>query len=223
MARSTPVTVGQMTFKSKKDAESFYRAIRDKYADYVPIQGADFDRLLELISLHPEAYDKIGVGIYSFTVGRDKLYGTTRCFYLHRFDGSDTDFSFHQCIKGNDPDTDRRNALRAAVQDQIFLFRDNILASGVIRCQYTGEVLNAMNSHVDHTKPRTLAFLICDWLTQNNLVLSDIQITPTMDNQFVASMTDELQKRSWCEYHRNNADLRLLSIKGNLSHARVRD
>ena len=220
MGKSNPVTVGDTTFPSQKAAEVHFRSIRDKYADNVRIVDADYAQLMALLALHPDADMKQGVGVDYFTVDRDEHYHTTRCFYIHRHDGSRTDVSFKECISARGDDANIRKALRSAIKDQIFEFRDRELQKPEVRCPFTKEILSHANCHVDHAHPDTLSALIDAWLHSEGIQLTDVAIQPTLDNQFVASMTDQRQIASWQAYHKTHAKLRLLTARGNLSDAR---
>ncbi|WP_244442965.1 DCL family protein [Candidatus Phaeomarinobacter ectocarpi] len=59
------------------------------------VSGDDAEHLLNLVASHPNAADKIGVGIESFSV-RTADYGS-RCFWVNRTDGSTEKFSFRAC------------------------------------------------------------------------------------------------------------------------------
>jgi hypothetical protein len=52
-------------------------------------------QLTHLMHMHPEAAEKIGPGIESFSV-RTADYGT-RCFWVNRVDGTTEKFSFRAC------------------------------------------------------------------------------------------------------------------------------
>jgi len=55
----------------------------------------DFAVLSDLLLGHPEASDKIGTGIESFSV-RSGDFGT-QCFWVNRNDGTTEKFSFQAC------------------------------------------------------------------------------------------------------------------------------
>ncbi|CAD7705185.1 unnamed protein product [Ostreobium quekettii] len=57
------------------------------------------DLLLELVKKgHRAPNEKIGVGVDYVWVGRHAEWRGQRCFMLHRFDGTDIDFSYRKCI-----------------------------------------------------------------------------------------------------------------------------
>jgi hypothetical protein len=216
-----PIQIGGTTFRTKKEAKDFYISLRDRHIDGVQIAGEDDLRLRELLANHPEANDKIGVGIAFFCVATETRFGRTRHFVVHRIDGSFTDFSFHSCIDGRNEKRDRLEALRGAVEDQIVAFRNDCFAKhAVLICPLRGVSITRDAYHVDHEPPEDFQTLVGRWLASEGFGLADVRITPPADNQIVASMTDVAQIASWQKHHRETAKLRMLSPLGNLSDAR---
>jgi hypothetical protein len=95
-----PLTIGTRTFDTQAAAVEFIREVLYKHPLLAPIDCADHAFLLELLSKHPQAAEKIGVGVKYFTVENAK--GGTQCFYITRIDGSQSDFSFMKCLRGRD-------------------------------------------------------------------------------------------------------------------------
>jgi hypothetical protein len=93
-----PITIGTRTFDTKGAAEKFIQEILYRRPLLAPIDGPDHAFLLALLSKHPDAVKKIGVGVKHFTV--EKSIGGTQCFYITRVDGTREDFSFGKCLKG---------------------------------------------------------------------------------------------------------------------------
>jgi hypothetical protein len=98
MSRSKPLTVGAMSFPTQKAAEDFIRQqlYNQPLSAVIPEPLHSF--LVALVSRHPRSAEKIGPGVKHFTV-EPASYGT-RCFYLTRVDGTQTDFSFLKCVRG---------------------------------------------------------------------------------------------------------------------------
>jgi hypothetical protein len=93
-----PLTIGTRAFDTQGAAREFIRQVLYRHALQAPIDGPDHAFLLELLSKHPNAAEKIGVGVKHFTL--EKAQGGTQCFYITRVDGSRLDFSFEKCLKG---------------------------------------------------------------------------------------------------------------------------
>jgi uncharacterized protein DUF3223 len=64
------------------------------------VKDDDTEFLLWLLDRHPRAAEKVGCGVAGFTVQDAQI--DTRCFVVHRADGSSTDFSFYSCITAPD-------------------------------------------------------------------------------------------------------------------------
>ena len=216
-----PVTIGERQFPSQKAALAFAREIRDRYGDGDRIAPADAAFLEDLLRLHPEADQKIGKGVASFSVQTDPIFGTTRHFVVHRKDGSSTDFSFKSCIEGSSARRDVLSALREAVADQITGFKNEAFDGKTeVLCTVRGVPTGFRDAHVDHIPPRTFSALVTGWLRREGIDLEDIAVTPPADNQYLTTMTDEEQINSWQQFHRKYAALRIVCSGANLSDVR---
>lgn len=91
-----PVDIGPLHFDRKGDAVKFLQEILYTYeiGDRVTAEHAKV--LTDLVAMHPEAHDKIGVGIKDFSV-RSGDFGT-QCFWVNRVDGTSDKFSFRACL-----------------------------------------------------------------------------------------------------------------------------
>lgn len=90
-----PVKIGSLSFARKGEANEFFRNMLYRYNLGDKVSADDAGHLTNLLAMHPEADDKIGVGIESFSV-RTADYGT-RCFWVNRIDGTTEKFSFKAC------------------------------------------------------------------------------------------------------------------------------
>ena len=95
-----PHTIGSHTFDTQAAAVAFIQEVLYRNPLLEPIKGDDHAFLLELLKKHPRAAEKIGAGVKEFTV--EKAKGGTQCFYITRVDGSRSDFSFMNCLRGRD-------------------------------------------------------------------------------------------------------------------------
>jgi hypothetical protein len=90
-----PIKIGSLAFKKKGDANEFFKSMLYRYDLGDKVSVDDAEHLTVLVAMHPEADEKIGVGIESFSV-RTADYGT-RCFWINRTDGTTEKFSFKSC------------------------------------------------------------------------------------------------------------------------------
>jgi hypothetical protein len=217
-----PVVIASLTFQTKKAAKEFFKNIRDRYAEGGPMSPEDDCYLRDLVAIHPESETKIGCGISHFTVETDGQFGNSRHFVIHRSDGSSTDVSFHSAIDGRNERRDRLEALRRGIESQILDFRASVFAPGAtVVCPLRGIPITENSYHVDHELPMTFMRLVERWLASAKLTIDALQITPPADNQIVTELTCPDQLRSWQDFHREHAKLRLLSPRGNLSDAKL--
>jgi hypothetical protein len=92
--------------------------------------------LREVIERHPDRDEKIGVGIDHFYIGltadgdRVAVRPDATGIWLRRTNGERVDFSYQTAIKGGNPKTDAKEAMRLAVEEIRYDYRDAIYAAG---------------------------------------------------------------------------------------------
>ncbi|HET9741750.1 MAG TPA: DCL family protein [Terriglobales bacterium] len=100
MAKSKPVTIGDKSYATQAEANAFIKELLNSQQLRKPIAEPHHSFLLSLLSLHPRAKEKIGVGVKHFTV--EPAMGGTRCFYVTRVDGTRDDFATKKCVRGRE-------------------------------------------------------------------------------------------------------------------------
>ena len=100
-----PYTVNDRTFKTKADVTRAANTVRDSVAVGDEIVGPDRDFILDLLTHHSDAGDKMRDGITCLSTMRN-AYGTVS-FKVTRSDGTHDDFSIGTCVTGL-PRADRR-------------------------------------------------------------------------------------------------------------------
>lgn len=84
-------------FGTRKQLVEYIQSILHRYSLGDRLNAGDFEFIMDLLSHHSEAQEKIGCGIVEITTGKNK--GGTTCFYLRRKDDSKDDFSYVKCIE----------------------------------------------------------------------------------------------------------------------------
>ena len=212
--------IGARIYSSKEKATIAVRAVRDKYRCGETVADPEDARFLyDLLCMHPHAEQKIGPGVQSFSVEQNQ-HGTSG-FWLLRVDGSRTDWSFVVCLT---PPTHRKevlSGLRAAIQDQIWAFRDFcFLRAFEIPCAVTQEQITRETAHVDHEIP--FADLVECWFSETHLTFADVPVNPTTDGSTETTLADPLHVLSWQTFHSKHARLRMVSAKANTGLLRRR-
>lgn len=188
-----------------------------RYEFGVSVCGEDFDFILLVLRMHPNYRQKIGKGISKITVQKDPRY-KSRCFYIHRKDGTMTDFSFVKCLYPPNNFSVFIKCLRISVEPYIIEYRNNILQKNdCVVCPESGDILSLHYCHVDHVYPKTFLQIVydfidthnVDWTSYNYVENTDMMIGPKMESgRDVLSM--------FYDYHKSECNLRLVSPSTNL-------
>lgn len=96
MAKAQSVEIGSKKFEKKGDALSYLKSLLNSYSPEERVSNADKIFLLEALKKHPEADEKVGVGVDHIFVRRAD-YGT-KCFWVRRTDESEERFSYKSCV-----------------------------------------------------------------------------------------------------------------------------
>lgn len=207
------ITVAGVEFPSKQACADHARHIYKESAlsERLPVEADVF--LRDLIRRHPEAESKIGVGIDHFTVEPNE-YGA-RTFWLHRTDGTSTDFSFLQCIAPTTHKGDVIAAMRQAITDQILAFKSTSFSGRTeVPCAETGAPVQWNECHVDHY-PARFSEIASGFLV--GLDADSIQLADTRDGKIGVELADPQFRQSWCAHHAKHARYRIVTPAVNLA------
>ncbi len=90
------ISFGDLHFSKRGDAIAFLNAVLQRYDIGDKVNSEDSKVLMDALAHHPEAKDKIGCGVVSFSV-RSADFGT-KCFWVNRVDGTTEKFSHRACV-----------------------------------------------------------------------------------------------------------------------------
>ena len=225
---------------TKKEKTQMCQTILHKYPIYSDLgwgritnQG-EHDMLLHIFQNHPEWQLKKGVGIDFISVTLTSW--KTRCFQLHRVDGTTTDISYKACITKKHPAQIFIEACRNAVREDIHRFRMQNVIYGVTTCEITGETLTRDNTHIDHYDMDFKTLLKNFWYkyfshvklaefvdthinkTDDNSVdtcfIENVWINPSSDDEMLMLMSIS---ECFRQFHNENTQLRAVTKDANLS------
>jgi hypothetical protein len=226
MGKRQSRTIAGENFSTKRALEERIRQILYHYRDNQYLSPNDYAFMLEVLEYHPKYELKIGVGAKAMYVKQNPTYKNTRCFWIVRQDGSETDFSFQECLKETPQRKRFLNACRAAVEADKQAFKRKFfdhLGDETYYCPYTNEPLNFIGSHVDHRAPHTFEKIVEGFISENAIDVSRVKINGSEeDNAFQDTFADKDLERLWVDYHRRHADLQIVSPKANLSLLRTK-
>lgn len=221
MSKRQSYVIQGETFATKSALQDRIKYILYHWPHGGRLPVGDFDFMMEVLAMHPDAEQKIGVGVDRMEVRRNPVYTNTRGFWVIRTDGSETDFSYLECLKETPHAKRFLNACRVAIEPETMAFKNKFfgeLHGEVARCPYTGEVLSFVGSHVDHKAPATFQALVDGFIAANHIDVSLVKINgKAVDGNFQDTFDDPALLRNWLEYHSGHAVLQVVSRTANLS------
>lgn len=219
--------INGITFSTKGKLEEYAKGILYSGNINDPLIGDDFLFMFDYFkTLHVEFDLKEGCGIKEIVKIVEPMYGKYRGFKIIRLDETETDISYKiSNISKKSLLRDLKEALRQVVEPQVHEFKLRALSGDPeTKCPFTGEKLSYGYSHVDHDSP-TFHELVKEFCMRKSIDESVIPsiISEPSDNQLVSEITDDSIRMEFWDFHAENANLRLLSPTGNLSHAKRND
>lgn len=139
------VELPSRSFPTQRAALEYFRGILYAYSVGEVVSDLMHDTLLrELSDRHPDAVEKIGVGISEFFINRTEagdfghVSADARGIWIRRTDATVVDWSYQTAIKRPGQRVNFKDALRLAINDERVFMRDAAFAAGPVRCALTG-------------------------------------------------------------------------------------
>ncbi len=198
---------------TKKEKQNKCREILNKYNVGENVYADDFFFLFTVFEGHPEWELKMGNGIDEISIGTAQF--NTRCFVLHRCDGTMTDISFLKSITHPSDTSKIKAACRRAILPEITKCRNSVVF-GVSRCPITNELLTIGNTHIDHYD-LTFAEIYEKWVSCQNITYLAKSINKTIDNNTETYFIDPKISNDFRIFHNMNTHLRAVTKEANIS------
>lgn len=214
-------------FRTKGEVENKIQHILYNYEIGDFLIDTDFNFMADILKRHPRYFDKIGVGLKSIKIEKEREFNNSRCFILVRVDGSTTDFSYKKCLS---PPTSQltffKKAGRNAITPQIIEFKNKAYelyadVNGKIRCPLTNVLIGSKDAQVDHTPPLTYNNIVSSFLNEFKIDINKLKFTGFGDNESKVCFCDMDVGLLFVGYHATIANLRIVSKIGNLRQKRV--
>jgi hypothetical protein len=208
---SKTVDLHSISFKSKTEAIAYFKDMLHRYQDGDELTYDDGAILLELLQRHPDADDKIGVGVKHFYRDKALIYPTS-CFHLERTDGIKTDFSYRDCISGNASTLAQQfsQACHYAVSEKLISKKEQLFkeAGGTLKCKKTGAQITINEAEYRHTSP-SFQEIVKNFIAENNITITPDLVTRSVDMQYVTSLVDSNIESLFKIYHASKANLEM--------------
>lgn len=207
------LTIGYREYKTKKEAEGYYRALIKQIGtcnDILMINPDAHHDFMELIKRHPDGDKKIHDTV-NFKIQKDYFNQAAYCLLLIRSNGEEDVISWKCCISGkpSTPHADLMKAMRYAISDQIIHFRNQLESWCCEECN-----IETQDSHIDHV-------IHFQQLVHDFHQITDQKIPTSFDKSQLYSRVfrkeDSEYEKEWKKYHKENATLRLLCRTCNLT------
>jgi hypothetical protein len=221
------------SWKTKAAALEHFKAMLARYADDSIVDDrTDHEDLVALLERYDEAIvegpSKTGGGIDHFTRTRNAFNGfSTPSFWVHRIDGSATDFSYLSAVKGQPRGRSGEfyDACRAAVQDDLIAAKRRFFThhgdeNGCVPCELTGAAIAFSEAHLDHAWP-SFGQIVASFRAAHSWTreIPSGVVTLPADAQTQSKFVDSSVAVAFNDMHHNLAVLRIVSSKINLSMA----
>jgi len=233
MAKS--VTIGSVVFKTQSRALAHFKDILHTYADGDRIaDSGHHNDLTHLLGRYDPILEAVGEplkgGGQIDHFERRLNTGTgwsSPGFWVVRKDGSETDFSYIDAVKGKPKGAsqDFYNACREAVALDLIQAKKNAFkkygdAHGRVACELTGKLVAIDDAHLDHAWPY-FSHMVSGfraargWSTDIPVAV----VSEPADGQMKAVFNDQTIADAFRDFHHSQAVLRILSKEANLQTA----
>jgi hypothetical protein len=208
------VNIGDKTFKSKKKAEEYVRALLKEIGITDSVVRTTPHHVLFLLKLcqnHHRGSEKLQ-DMIDFVIKRNKMSKLALELYIKRTNGTLIDISWLKCVSGV-PASDEhelKRAMRHSIEQQND-FLNNLTERKCSNCLQTEcefHVHHAVNEFDD---------LVKSFLKQTTLSIPKIFAENKCTNQTVFRVEDKIFSKEWQAYHAQHATLQLVCKMCNLS------
>lgn len=210
-------TVAGESFDSKRALQQRIKGIL--HGGDVPRKLADSDFLFmrKLLDRHPNANLKVGAGIRSIEVRQNEVYTQTRCFWALRVDGTETDFSYLECITPTGNRKKLWNACRVAIEPVMRGIKDKFFKQprNLWICPITNQSMTFLTSHAHHCEPWSFDKLVRGFVSERGLNQDEPLTKPHGDGDIQDVFADAEIETQWLDYHSKRAVIQVQSIDGH--------
>lgn len=184
----------------------------NRYQNGDHINEEDSQLLLELLE-RQVGEDKISDGVDFFYRAANPKWPSKSSFRIRRLDGSDTDFSFYDCIKGAKPTPEKYfyRACHYIASRRFETVKREWIDKGQ-PCALSGSKLTQENSEVRHDTPK-FATILQSFISENALEISYSMFQPDSDAQIVVEFTDKALSKKFEDFHKKHAKLHVIKVR----------
>lgn len=230
-----PVVIGSRSFRTQSNALNHFKALLHRYQDSQRVSDSnDHTDLVALIERYDLALEAVGEptkGANQISHFERRLNtGTgwsTSGFWVVRQDGTETDFSYIDAVKGKPKgrSQDFYNACREAVALDLIQAKKKAFVQygddqGRVECELTGNLITIEEAHLDHAWPY-FSHLVSGFRAARGWSrdIPDGVVSAPADGQTTATLLDKTVANAFRTFHHDQVVLRILSREANLRTA----
>lgn len=230
-----PVAIGARSFPTQSRALEHFKALLHRYGDGQRVSNPDdhadlvalierFDPVLEAVGEPTKGAGQIAHFERRLNTG---IGWSTSGFWVVRQDGTETDFSYIDAVKGKPKgrSQDFCNACRQAVALDLVLAKKQAFAQygddhGRVECELTGKMVTLDEAHLDHAWPY-FSHMVSGFRAARGWSrdIPDGVVSAPADGQTTATLLDSAVADAFRAFHHDQAVLRILSREANLQTA----
>jgi hypothetical protein len=227
---SIPVSLANgRRFKTQGEALRHFQDLRDRYADEERITApADHDDLVALLERFdalildgpPKSAPDVDHFFRRLNRGvRNGVHFATPGFWVMRTDGTSTDFSFPDAVKGRPKGGAREiyDACRDAVAEDMRQAKDDHFAlhadaEGRLACEFSDILLTRDEARLNYAAPHFIE-IVTAFRAANGWEDSppDGTVTASADQQTTARFADPAVAQAFAKFHHERANLRIVT------------
>ncbi len=209
--------IGQREYRTKAAAGDAVRAVLHKHPVGTALSGDEFDLVRDLLDMHHEAEQKIGVGVASIRVA-PPFMGPHPGFEVVRTDGSVIDFSYRSCLQTPSLRSQVHNVMRVEIDDLTTAYFESRLAQETFVSDLSGVPLRTNDTAVSYFQGPSFA-QIADGFGAAETGWEAIKLTPSTAHG-LGRFVDRNQSERWRTYWAARARLGLLTKSENRGYPR---
>ncbi|WP_105975920.1 DCL family protein [Streptomyces geranii] len=212
--------IGQRRFATKGAARAAVQEVLHGYPVGTVLSGEVFDLLRDLLDMHPDAEDKIGVGVADIRIAPSPhpKYKKYPAFEVVRTDESTIDFSYRDCIDHPSLRSQVHNVMRVEVEDKTTAYFESRLAEETFVSDESGRPLQLNDTAVSYFRGPSFA-QIADGFAATEGGWEVIELTPSTQ-QGLGQFADRDQAGRWRAHWEDRAILGLLTTSENRTRPR---